>query len=153
MSKWDKYNKLIDFDAINKELSEMEQNNNGEWEDVPYDTYEVKVDQMELSESKAGNVMVVIRFKILAGEYKGRLIYMRQVVNQAFQFGIVHRFLRSLDSDIDVPHGIQSYDELEQLLLDIHENIDGKLEYSLRFDVNKKGYNTFEIVDVYEVEE
>jgi len=34
--------------------------------------------------------------------------------------------------------------------MDIHEAIDGKLEYGLKYGKNSKGYNTYEITDVFE---
>lgn len=36
-------------------------------------------------------------------------------------------------------------------LMDIAEEIDGKYEYGLDYGENSKGYNTFKIVDVFEV--
>ena len=36
--------------------------------------------------------------------------------------------------------------------MDIHEAISGKLEYALKYSKNSKGYNRFEITEIYEVE-
>ena len=105
---------------------------------------------MELKLSKNNNPMLSVWFKVLAGDEKGRLIFMNQVVTQKFQVHICNDFLRSLDSGIDVK--FTDFGQYEQLIMDIHEAIDGKLEYGLKYGVTKKGFNTFEITDVYETE-
>lgn len=89
-------------------------------------------------------------FKVLAGDEKGRLIFMNQVITQKFQVHICNDFLRSLDSGIDVK--FLDFGQYAQLIMDIHEAIDGKLEYSLKYGETKKGFNTFDIEEVYEAE-
>ena len=61
-----------------------------------------------------------------------------------------NELLRQLESDMVVE--FNSYSQYAQLLLDIHEAIDGKLEYALKYDENKQGYKTYEITEVYEIE-
>ena len=94
--------------------------------------------------------MVTIWFKVIDGEYKGSRIFMNQVVNQGFQIHIVNEFLRSLGSGIEIE--FKNYSQYGQLLMDIHEAIDGKFEYALKYDQNNKGFDTFEIVEIYELE-
>jgi hypothetical protein len=55
-----------------------------------------------------------------------------------------------LDSGIDVE--FVNYKQYGSLLMDILEEVDGVLEFSLDYGKNKKGYNTFKILEVYEVE-
>ena len=61
-----------------------------------------------------------------------------------------NEFLRQLDSGMAIE--FENYDQYEQLLLDIAECIDGKLEYVLEYGENKQGYKTYEIKEVFEVE-
>lgn len=41
-------------------------------------------------------------------------------------------------------------DEVNNFVMDIHEEVDGKFEYLLKLG-EKKGYSTYEIEEVYEV--
>ena len=75
---------------------------------------------------------------------------MNQVITRGFQIHIVDEFLRSLDTDIDIV--FESYSQFNELLMDVFEAIDGNFEYGLKYGENK-GFNTFEITDVFEVEE
>lgn len=145
-----KFDKAMDLEGLANDIKEAEENGGGNFKEVPHGTYEVKVTRLELTESKKGDPMVSAWFKILNGEYKGSLLFMNQVVTQGFQIHIVNDFLRSLGSDINIEWP-GNYAAFAQLLLDVHEAIDGNLEYALEYG-EKKGFNTFEIDEVFEVE-
>lgn len=148
---WDKFNDAYNVKDLADEVAEAEANGEtGGFEEVPHGTYDVEINKMELKLSKNNNPMLSVWFKVLAGDEKGRLIFMNQVVTQKFQVHSCNDFLRSLDSGIDVK--FTDFGQYEQLIMDIHEAIDGKLEYGLKYGVTKKGFNTFEITDVYETE-
>ena len=160
-----KFDKTVDIEGLEKDIKEAAENG-GNYKEVPAGTYEVKVDKMELTmsntdangnardKSKPQNPMVSIWFKILNGEYKGSLIFYNKVVygtsNDGFMIHSNNEFLRSLDSGVNVE--FESYSQYAQLLLDIHEAIDGTLEYALEYGENKQGFKTYEITEVYEVE-
>lgn len=144
-----KFDKSVDLEGLKNDVTEAKENG-GDFKDVPLGDYEVSINKLELKESKKGDPMVAVWFKILTGEYKGSLIFMNQVITQGFQIHIVNEFLRSLDSGIDIE--FESYSQYAELLMDVHEEIDGTLEYALKYD-EKKGFNTFKITDVFEVEE
>lgn len=145
---YSKFDKAVDVEGLKKDIKEASENG-GEYRDVPHGTYEVAVTKMELTESKKKDPMVSIWFKILDGEYKGSLIFFNQVVTQGFQFHIVNELLRSMDSGVDIE--FESYAQYGQLLLDVHEAIDKKLEFGIEYG-EKKGFNTFKITDIFEVE-
>lgn len=147
---WEKFDKAIDVEGLQKDVQEAAKNG-ANFREVPHGEYEVKIEKLELVESKAGDPMVTVWFKVLAGDYKGSMIFMNQVITKGFQIHIMNEFLRSLDSGYDVE--FRSYSQYGQLLMDIHEAIDGRLEYGLKYDEGKKGFSTYEITDVYEVEE
>ena len=105
---------------------------------------------MELTESKKGRPMLTVWMKILEGEYKGQLIFYNQVVDIGFGLHNANKFLRSLDSGLDVE--FENFRQYGNLIMDIHEAIDGRLEYGLKYSKNSKGYDEFEITDVFEVE-
>lgn len=147
---WEKFDKAIDIEGLQKDIQEVAENG-ANFREVPHGEYEVKIEKLELVESKAGNPMVTVWFKVLAGDYKGSMIFMNQVIAKGFQIHIMNEFLRSLDSGYDVE--FRSYSQYGQLLMDIHEAIDGELEYLLKYSEGKKGFSNYEIVDVYDVEE
>ena len=147
---WEKFDKAIDVEGLQKDVQEAAENG-ANFREVPHGEYEVKIEKLELVESKAGDPMVTVWFKVLAGDYKGSMIFMNQVITKGFQIHLMNEFLRSLDSGYDIE--FKSYSQYGQLLMDIHEAIDGRLEYGLKYGEGKKGFSTYEITDVYEVEE
>lgn len=151
---FDKWNKQIDGEALAKDVKDVQANGGqkGEFPEIPHGEYEVKIHKIELKESKASkNPMVAIQFKILEGKFKNSIIFMNQVVTQGFQIHIVNEILRSMETGLDIEFD-GNYRHYKDLLMDVHEAVDGKLEFGLKYDVNEKGYNTFEITDVFEVE-
>lgn len=148
---YSKFDKMVDVEQLAKDVAEVEKNGGtGDYKEVPHGQYEVKVEKMELTESKKGDPMVSIWFKILAGEFKNSFIFLNQLVNRDFQFHIVNELLRAMDTGLDIH--FETYKQYGDLLLNVHEAIDGKLEFGLKYDENNKGYDTFEITDVFEVE-
>lgn len=145
---YSKFDKMVDLEGLQKDVAEAEENG-GEYKEVPYGTYEVSIDKMELTESKSHKPMVSIWFKILAGEYKNSRLFFNQVIEQGFQISIVKAFLKSLDTDIEIK--FESYSQFAQLLLDVNEAIDGQLEYEVKYEDNK-GFAKYTITDVFEVE-
>lgn len=143
-----KFDKAMDLEGLKQDVEEAKENG-GDFKEVPHGNYEVSINKLELTESKKGDPMVSIWFKVLTGEYKGSLIFYNQVITQGFQIHLNNELLRSLDSGIDIE--FESYSKYAQLLMDIHEAIDGNLEYALEYG-ERKGFNTFKITEVFEVE-
>ena len=153
-----KFDKMVDTKGLQKDIKEAA-DRNMEFKDVPEGIYEVKVDKMELVETgekskNPGMPMVSIWFKILTGEYKNQRIFYNKVImgtsNDGFMIHSNNEFLRQLESDMVVE--FENYSQYAQLLLDIHEAIDGNLEYALKYGENKQGFKTYEIVEVFDVE-
>lgn len=143
-----KFNKKIDVKGLKEDIKNASENS-GDYREVPTGTYEVKITKLELVESKKGDPMVSIWFKILSGEYKNSNLFMNQVITQGFQIHIIDDFLKSLDSGVDIV--FDDYVQYAQLLLDVHEAIDGKLEYAIEYG-EKKGYSTFKVTEIFDVE-
>jgi len=146
---WDKFDKAIDTEGLQKDVQEASQNNT-DFKEVPHGKYEVKIEKLELVESKKGDPMVSCWMKILTGEFKNSLIFMNQVITKGFQIHIANEFLRSLDSGFDIE--FTTYKQYGQLLMDVHEATDEQLEYALDYAEGKKGFSTYTITDVFEAE-
>ena len=114
----------------------------------------MSIEKLELTETKkTGKPMVSRWMKIISDcEFKGQRIFMNQVITQGFQIHIMNSFLRSLlpdDSGIDVE--FTGYADYNDLLLDIAEYIDRKFEYALEYGENNKGFDTFQITDIFKL--
>ena len=144
---WEEFDKQVDLDGLKEDI---ENNTGGDYKEIPHGNYEVAITKLELDTSKKGDPMVKVWFKVTNGEYEGSLIFMNQVITQGFQIHIADEFLRSLETTVDVH--FESYSQYAEMLADIFEEIDDKVEFVLDYGENKKGFNTFEIIDSFEVE-
>ena len=148
---FDKFDKSVDLEGLKNDVSEAQENNGGNFKEVPHDKYEVEINKLELTLSKKGDPMLSCWMKIVEGEYEGSMIFMNQVVTKGFQIHIANTFLRSLVDGLDINVEFVSYKQYAELILDISEAIDGKREYLVNYG-EKKGFNTFDIEEVYDVE-
>lgn len=146
-----KFNNALKMDEIKAEIEEAKAKSK-EYAEVPVKrNYDVAIDSMELGESKKGDPMVKIVFKILDGQFAKSKIFMNQVVKKGLQIHILNEFLRSLDSGVEV--GFEDYQQYGTMIEDIFDAVDGKYEYLLHYGENSSGYKTYTIKEVYEVEE
>ena len=146
---FDDFDKMIDTKALAEEVKNS--SDTPVYKDVPDGEYEVKIDKMELVATKETHKpMVSAWFKIVSGDLKGQLIFMNQVVDEAFKIHIVNDFLRSLSTDKEIE--FVNYKQYGNLLMDVMEDIDGRFEYGLSYTHNRKGYAVFEIKEVFELE-
>ncbi len=147
---WKKFDEAIDTKGLADDVKEAAVNGTGSFKEVPHGEYEVEVNKMELIASKKGDPMVSIWFKVVSGEYKGSLIFFNQVITQGFQIHIVNELLRSMDTDLDIK--FETYKQYGSLIMDIAEEIDGQLEFALKYSKGNKGFSNYEITEVFEVE-
>jgi hypothetical protein len=147
---WDKFDNEIDVKGLVEDIKEAAENGTGSFKEVPHGEYEVEVNKMELIPSKKKDPMVSIWFKVLTGEYKGSLIFFNQVITQGFQIHIVNELFRSMDTGLDIK--FETYNQYGTLIMDLAEEIDGQLEFALKYSEGKKGFSNYEITDVFEVE-
>lgn len=160
MSIFDKYASKINAEELAASQKEITENANGggNYKEVPFGTYEVKIEKMEAKLTKEKkNPMVSIWFKILKGDYKNSLIFYNGVFNEDWMRHRVVEFLSAiLDDDshkaeINLILKDSNINEVNDFVMDIHEQIDGHLEYLLVYD-QKKGFNTYMIEEVFDVE-
>jgi hypothetical protein len=146
-SVFSKFDREFDVKALKEEMKNVE-TGESQFREVPFGDYEVKIEKMELVESKTGKPMLSCWMKILSGEYKDSMLFMNQVVNTAFGLHNAHEFLRSLDSGVEV--AFESFSQYSSMILDIHKAIDGNYEYAVEYGETSKGYKTFKITEVFE---
>lgn len=153
-AQWDN---SVDMEGLQKDIQEAKENGGGNFKEVPHGKYEVAIEKMELKATKEKQKpMVSIWMKIVGdSEFKGSMIFMNQVITEGFQIHIVNEFLRSLVQDCaDAPVvEFKSYSQYANLLMDIHEQIADSFEYAVDYGQTKKGFDTFEITEVYALED
>ena len=157
MSIFDKYTERVSAEELAKAQQELEQNGNTEYDEVPVGRYEVKVKKMEAKLSKSGNPMVSIWFEIVKGNYKGQLIFYNGTYHEDWMRHRVVDFLSNLLDDgthkAEINLILKDYDvhEVNEFIMDVHEQIESKFEYLLDYGM-KKGYNTYTIEEWYELD-
>ena len=92
-----KFNESFDVEGLKKDV-EAAKDGQGSYEEVPVDNYEVAVEKLELKASKDGKPMLSIWFKILVGNYEGRLMFMNQMLTSGFGIHQANEFLKKLES-------------------------------------------------------
>lgn len=142
-----KFDDMVDVEGLKADV-EAAKNNTGDFEDVPHGEYEVTVEKLELTESKKGDPMVSIWFKVTAGDNRGRLIFYNQLVKQGFQIHLVNELLASMEPDVEISFdGFSAYEKLMQAVFTDITNA-GK-SFHLDYSENNKGYNVFTIKEVF----
>lgn len=142
---WKEYDKNVDVEGLRKDIEESAENG-GTFKEVPHGEYEVTVEKMELTQSKKGDPMLSVWFKILEGEYKNSRIFMNQLVRDGFGIHMANEFMRTLETDIEIE--FNGYGDYNDLILDVFEAMDGA-EFALEYGENNKGYNTFKVLEIF----
>jgi hypothetical protein len=149
---WDKFDKAVDTTGLANDVKDAAENG-ANFREVPHGSYEVEVNKLELVESKKGDPMVTVWFKVVDGEYKGCLIFMNQVITQGFQIHICNEILRQMTAELDGFNvEFLTYKQYGELLMDVREAIDGKFEFKLDFAEGKKGFSTYSVDEIYVLE-
>ena len=159
MNIFDKYADKINADDLKASQKEIQDNANGggNREEVPVGKYEVKVDKLECKMSKSNNLMVSIWFRILKGKFEKSVIFYNGVVKEDWMRHRVAKILSDLLDDGDRTAEINlilksnNMQMINDFCMDIHESIDGRLEYLLDYG-QSKGYNTYTIKEVFDAE-
>lgn len=145
-----KFDNMVDLDSLKKDIEEAKtKGGNGDYAEVPNGTYEVAIEKMELGESKKGDPMVKVRFRIISGEFENSCLFMNQVITKGFQIHNMNEFLRSLETSQQVE--FKDFAQYNNLLMDIHEEAGGPHEYAIEYG-EKNGFSTFKVIEVFDVE-
>lgn len=149
------FNDLYDVNALQNSVKEIESNNGGDYPEVPVGKYEVKVEKIELAESKNGMPMAKVQMRIVEGTYKKSCLFYNQVLvgtdkqtGQLTAFGIhnFNKFLKSLDSGLEIE--FKDFKQYENLLLDVAEQVE-KLVYLVEYS-KSNDFPTYKIKEIYE---
>lgn len=151
---FDKIDRSVDLKGLQADVKAAIENGAGNYPTVPAGEYEVGLVSLEIRGTKAdpNRPMLSASFKILTGEYKRQRLFMNRVLygtkNDANMIRSAIGWLDSLESG--VPIDFENYRQFNQVVLDVAEAIDGKLEYAVTYDPD--AFNAISIDEVFEAE-
>ena len=150
---FDKIDKSVDLEGLRKDVEEASANGTGDFPTIPAGKYEVALVSLEIKGTKKDNrPMLAASFKILSGEYKNQRLFMNRVIYGTKDDGRMIKsavgWLNTLDSGVDV--AFQDYKQFADLVMDVAEAIDGKIEYAVEYDDSQ--FNSIKIVEIFDVE-
>jgi len=145
---FEKFNSMIDIEGLKHDV-ETAASSSGDFVEVPFGDYEVKVSKIELGQTgekskTPGMPMAKVWFDILAGEYKGQKIFMNQMLTSGFGIHKMNEFLTSLETGITVV--FENFTQYADLFKRVFDEVDGKAEFQLTYGQNNKGFSTYTIV-------
>lgn len=154
---WGKFDKKVDVKALQEDVKAAKENDFGDRPEIPDGEYEVMITKMELKESSKKDPMLSIWFKIMAGEFKGNLIFYNGVMQPDSQWiGMqIHNnnvMLRNVWDAEDDEVKFDGFEDYNELILDIAEEVveQDNWHYQLEQTTNKKNsdFKDLEIVEV-----
>lgn len=150
---FDKINRSVDLEGLRKDVENASENGTGDFPTIPAGKYEVALVSLGIKGTKKDNrPMLAASFKILSGEYKNQRLFMNRVIYGTKDDGRMIKsavgWLNTLDSGVDV--AFQDYKQFADLVMDVAEAIDGKIEYAVEYDDSQ--FNSIKITEVFDAE-
>lgn len=165
--------KKVNFGELSAAIKEAEENGGtGNYEELPKGEYIVRFENLEIGETKDGRPMLKVmgRVQEAVGEeaeeendkaceffenYKGKkkpCIFMNRVLygtkNDGNMIASAVGWLKSLEPQDTTPT-FESYSQFNDCVLDIFEEIEGAVEYHVKYD--PEAFNSISIVEVYDI--
>ena len=150
MSNWQNFDLKIDNTLLN-DLANAS-SNNSDFEELPLGRYEVKINSMELTQSKNGDPMTKTIFEVVQGQCKGRYMFKNSVIykgdsKDAWRLKQELTFINSLQPRDKV--NFYSFSDFEKQISNAFADINSrKLEYLIEIK-EKNNFRTYSIVEVY----
>lgn len=150
---FDKINRSVDLEGLRKDVENASANGTGDFPTVPAGKYEVALVTLEIKGTKKDNrPMLAASFKILSGEYKNQRLFMNRVIygtkNDGNMIKSAVGWLNTLESGVDV--AFHDYKQFAELVMDVAEAIDGKIEFAVDYDPDQ--FNSIKITEIFDVE-
>lgn len=148
-----KFDSAVDTAALQKDVEKAKAT---EFEDVPDGTYIVSIEKMEIKLTKKGDkLMFAAQFKIKEGEHKNRMIFFNRTISgntsekwtDAQAIKSVITWLGKLETEVE-PEFI-NYEDFAECVLDIFQEVQGKIELEVDYKVN--AFNPVTINEVFDL--
>jgi hypothetical protein len=142
-----KIDEAVDLQGLQKDVEDSKNN----FSDVPKGTYIVSVEKMEVGETKDHRPMFKMQCKIKEGEFKNRNLFMNRVIygtkNDGAMIQSVLTLLEKFATNT-LPE-FAGYNAFVDNVLDIYEEIQGKVELEIDYDADT--FNSISIKEVYDL--
>lgn len=142
-----KIDEAVDLQGLQKDVEDSKNN----FSDVPKGTYIVSVEKMEVGETKDHRPMFKMQCKIKEGEFKNRNLFMNRVIygtkNDGSMIQSVLTLLEKFATNT-LPE-FTGYNAFVDNVLDIYEEIQGKVELEIDYDAD--AFNSISIKEVYDL--
>lgn len=142
-----KIDEAVDLQGLQKDVEDSKNN----FSDVPKGTYIVSVEKMEVGETKDHRPMFKMQCKIKEGEFKNRNLFMNSVIygtkNDGAMIQSVLTLLEKFATNT-LPE-FAGYNAFVDNVLDIYEEIQGKVELEIDYDADT--FNSISIKEVYDL--
>lgn len=159
---FDKFDKQVDLDAIQKQKEEASKNASN-FEEVPSGVYITKMENMEIGTTKDGRPMFKVQMRIVEGcgtkeetflkKFKNKkpCVFMNKVIfgtkNDGSMISSVEGFLAKMEFEQPIVFG--SYSGFASDIMDAMEEIaECGLEFKIEYDSTK--FNSISILEVFE---
>lgn len=144
----------LDFSKYDEVIATVQQNT--ERVEVPDGQYEVKLTKLESKKTKTGKPMISVWMKIIAGSYKGQLLFYNQTINMdggtpnKFQTNLIKDFLTSLNSGIEF-NAKDLLINTDTVLEEVFNVVSETKEYGVSVKT-EKGFKNYKITNIFNVE-
>lgn len=148
------------------DLNDLDKGSDGQYEEVPYGQYEVRVTKIELVKTKPtaknpNQPMARISFRVINNEnISGYISYFAILDNKyiTMRMQMTNRLLKSMKTNVDLSpsnfrdaEGNYDLNAYRDLLTKVYEDITSRgLEYGLDYSENDKGFATYTITNVFD---
>ncbi|MBR4313915.1 MAG: DUF669 domain-containing protein [Lachnospiraceae bacterium] len=111
--------------------------------------YRIEIMDMAVKQSKRGNWMIQVGYKILNGKYENSVLWSFFVIRQS-NILVNNAFLKSLGTSI--PIECTSITQYQKLVDDIFITIRGDKEYDAELTTSFNGFTSIKIIKSYDIE-
>ena len=111
--------------------------------------YRIEIMDMAVKQSKRGNWMIQVGYKILNGKYENSVLWSFFVIRQS-NILVNNAFLKSLGTSI--PIECTSITQYQKLVDDIFITIRGDKEYDAELTTSSNGFISIKIIKSYDIE-
>ena len=149
------FDKKVNKDELKKQIAEAKKNGSGE--DTPAGLYYGVFEKFEIGATKDGRPMFSCQFRIRGSyedgedmekptkKYAKKCVFMNRVIygtkNDGNMINSLIGWLEKLECDFDI--SFESYEQFNDLICDIAEDIDG-IEFDIEYDDDK--FNSISII-------
>lgn len=111
-----KYDKMIDEKALSEQMKNAEANS---FDPLPEGEYDVKLEKLEVTESKAGKLMLSAQYRITAGAQKNKCMFQNIILfgtkNDGFMIHNAKKLIEDLGFDIEFENYTQFAEEVDEI--------------------------------------